>query len=175
MRTPLILLALLLATPAAAQHQHRQHGAASQPYAGFEERRIKALSREQEADLLAGRGMAMALAAELNSWPGPMHVLEHAQALRLTPAQRARAEELMAAMRAEAQALGGRIVAAEERIDALFARGLPDAASVTSLGEEIGLLTGRLRAVHLTTHLGMRAALTPEQVAQYDRLRGYRR
>jgi hypothetical protein len=37
-----------------------------QPYAGLEVRAIKALSEQQIADLRAGRGMSLALAAELN-------------------------------------------------------------------------------------------------------------
>ena len=36
-----------------------------------------------------------------------------------------------------------------------------------------GPLRGRLRAVHLRAHLGMRAALTPAQRAAYGRLRGH--
>jgi hypothetical protein len=44
---------------------------AHQPYAGLEARAIKALSEQQIADLEAGRGMGMALAAELNGYPGP--------------------------------------------------------------------------------------------------------
>ena len=51
------------------------------PYAGFEKRAIKALSEQQIADLRAGRGMTLALAAELNGYPGPVHVLEHAEQL----------------------------------------------------------------------------------------------
>ena len=47
-------------------------------YAGMEKRRVKAISDEQIADLKAARGMGLALAAELNEYPGPMHVLEHA-------------------------------------------------------------------------------------------------
>ena len=42
---------------------------AQQPYAGFEARTIKALSDQQLADLRAGRGMGLALAAELNGYP----------------------------------------------------------------------------------------------------------
>jgi hypothetical protein len=37
-----------------------------QPYAGMQTRPIKALSDQQIADLRAGRGMGLALAAELN-------------------------------------------------------------------------------------------------------------
>ena len=69
-RTAAVILLLAFATAAQAQHQ--------QPYAGLEQRQVKALSEQQIADLKAGRGMGLALAAELNGYPGPMHVLEHA-------------------------------------------------------------------------------------------------
>jgi len=48
---------------------------AQTPYAGMQMRSIKALSDQQIADLAAGRGMGLALAAELNGYPGPSHVL----------------------------------------------------------------------------------------------------
>ena len=47
---------------------------AQTPYAGMQTRPIKALSEQQVADLGAGRGMGLALAAELNGYPGPSHV-----------------------------------------------------------------------------------------------------
>ena len=61
----------------------------SRPYAGMQARAIKALSAEQIADLQAGRGMSLALAAELNGYPGPRHVLEFVEQLGLTDQQRA--------------------------------------------------------------------------------------
>src|SRR5919107_1454461 len=45
-------------------------------------RPVKSLSEQQVADLRAGRGMGLALPAELNGYPGPMHVLEHAATVR---------------------------------------------------------------------------------------------
>jgi hypothetical protein len=45
-------------------------------YTGLEHRTIKALSEQQVDDLQSGRGMGLALAAELNHYPGPVHVLE---------------------------------------------------------------------------------------------------
>ena len=45
------------------------------PYAGMQARPVKALSDQQIADLKAGRGMGLALPAELNGYPGPSHVL----------------------------------------------------------------------------------------------------
>ena len=46
--------------------------ALAQPYAGMETRAIKTLSDKDIADLNAGRGMGLALAAELNGYPGPV-------------------------------------------------------------------------------------------------------
>ena len=47
-------------------------GIASQsPYTGETQREIKALSAEQIAGYLSGDGMALALPAELNDYPGP--------------------------------------------------------------------------------------------------------
>ena len=178
MRPALLLFLLALATPAAAQPHHHRHGATppapgSQPYAGMEQRRIKALSAREAEDLLAGRGMALALAAELNGYPGPMHVLEHAEALRLTPDQRARAEAIRAAMLVEARSLGARIVAMEEELDALFAREQADAGRLGALTAALGAMQGRVREAHLAAHIAMRAALTAEQRQAYARLRGY--
>src|SRR6266511_1672400 len=88
--------AALVLTPAYAVAQ------SPQPYAGLQAESIKALSEQQIADLKAGRGMSLALAAELNGYPGPLHVLEHSNALGLSEAQRAKMQELIAAMKAEA-------------------------------------------------------------------------
>lgn len=178
MRPALLLSILLCAAPAAAQpHQHHRPAAPvaqpAQPYAGLEQRRIKALSAEEAEDLRNGRGMGLALAAELNAYPGPMHVLEHAAALRLTPAQHARAEELRQAMLAEARTLGARIIALEEELDALFARAEAEPGRLAVLTSAIGALQGRLREAHLAAHIAMRDTLTPEQRRAYATLRGY--
>ena len=61
-----------------------------QPYAGLQSRAVKALSDQQIADLRAGRGMGLAFSAELNGYPGPVHVLEHADAMSLSITQRER-------------------------------------------------------------------------------------
>ena len=67
MKSLAIATALLLLSPAAF---------AQSPYAGMQTRPIKALSEQQVADLKAGRGMGLALPAELNGYPAPIHVLE---------------------------------------------------------------------------------------------------
>lgn len=58
--------------------------AGTSPYAGEEAREIKALSPSDIDGLIAGRGMGYAMAAELNGYPGPAHVLELAEQLELT-------------------------------------------------------------------------------------------
>lgn len=63
------------------------------------------------ATLRAGRGMGLALPAELNGYPGPVHVLELAGKLGLTEDQRKRVPELHAAMKAETVLLGERLIA----------------------------------------------------------------
>src|SRR5436853_5112468 len=111
-RMVLSIVLLLGFAPASAQEQ---------PYAGYEQRPIKALSAQQIADLKAGRGMGLALAAELNGYPGPSHVLELADALELSDRQRADTMALFAAMKAEAIPIGERIIADETALDRLFA------------------------------------------------------
>ena len=102
----LLALVLPVSLPAGAEHGHT-------PYAGWEGRAIKALSAEQMDDLRNGRGMGLALAAELNGYPGPRHVLELAQQLDLTTGQEAQAQRLFDAMQAEAITLGEQVIAAE--------------------------------------------------------------
>jgi Spy/CpxP family protein refolding chaperone len=170
---PLAALLLLAATPALAQHGGHQHGRApATPYAGFQNREASGLDPQEVADLRAGRGMGFALPAELNGYPGPMHVLELADRLALTAAQRARMEALRAAMLDETRPLGEALIAAERALDAVFARGTATAAEVDAASEAAALARGRVRAAHLRVHLATRDALTPAQVASYARLRG---
>ncbi len=149
-------------------------GAGAQgPYAGLQGRQIKALSAEQVEDLRAGRGMGLALAAELNGWPGPIHVLELADRLGLDAVQRAAVQAQHAAMRQEAIAAGAEVIAAEAALDALFASGSPTAETIAAATEAAGRAQAALRAVHLRWHLATRATLTPAQRSRYAELRGY--
>ena len=112
--TRIIFAILFLATVYGAQAQHQQ------PYAGMAQRQVKALSEQQIADLKAGRGMGLALAAELNGYPGPIHVLEHASALALTAEQRERTRTLFENMKAEAVPVGEQLIEQEAKLDRLF-------------------------------------------------------
>jgi Spy/CpxP family protein refolding chaperone len=157
----------------AQMHGGQHHGRPVTPYAGLDQRSVKALSDQQIADLRGGRGMGLALPAELNGYPGPPHVLEHADALNLTDAQRSRATALLDKMKAETIAVGERIIAEETALDRLFAEGRITTATLTQVTGRIAAAQGELRAAHLRYHLTMRDALTPEQVARYNKARGY--
>lgn len=169
------LVALLLtfsSAPALAQHQH-QHAPAASPYAGLEKRSVKALSDEEVADLKAGRGMGSALAAELNGYPGPSHVLELGEPLGLTNAQRIRMQALFEAMKGETILIGERLIEQESDLERQFARRTVTPASLTAATAAIGATQAALRAAHLRYHLATVEVLTPEQVRRYNELRGY--
>jgi Spy/CpxP family protein refolding chaperone len=143
------------------------------PYARQESRPIKTLSPQEVQDLLSGRGMGMAKPAELNRYPGPRHVLELADQLALSPAQRAETERIFEAMQAEASRIGAEIVAREGELDRRFAAGGVAPDELERLLDELGTLQSRLRMVHLRAHLAQRDVLTPAQRQQYEVLRGY--
>jgi hypothetical protein len=146
---------------------------AQQPYAGLQTRPIKALSEEQIADLKAGRGMSLALAAELNGYPGPAHVVELERSLGLSDAQRRTAQELFAAMQAETIPIGEQLIAQERELDRQFAERTITEASLALVMQAIGATQATLRTAHLRYHLAMLAALTPHQAQRYAELRGY--
>lgn len=143
------------------------------PYAGFEARAIKALSDQQISDLRAGLGMSLALAAELNGYPGPRHTLELADELGLSGAQRANVEELYANMKAESIPIGERLIAQEAELDQALVRKTITAADLVAGTQAIGATQGALRAAHLKYHLLALELLTAEQTRRYLELRGY--
>jgi len=162
-------LLILLAGPGVAQ-QH-QHG--HSPYAGWQQRGVKALSDQQLGDLRAGRGMGLALAAELNGYPGPLHVLELADRLQLSSDQAQRVRGLYEAMKSEAIAVGEKLIATELELDRQFAERKITPAVLASLAAQIGERQGELRAVHLKYHLTTAELLTADQKLRYGELRGY--
>jgi Heavy-metal resistance len=147
--------------------------AAQNPYAGQQARAIKALSEQEVAGLLAGKGAGFARAAELNGYPGPAHVLELAGPLHLDAAQVEATRELMAAHQRRARHLGAELLAAERALDTLFAAKQADSVSIDNATQRVGALQARVRAEHLTTHVTQTALLSAEQVRLYSVLRGY--
>lgn len=146
---------------------------AQQPYAGLQNRTIKTLSDQQIADLNAGRGMGLALAAELNGYPGPIHAIELAEQLHLSADQVEKLKSLFEAMKAETIPLGATLISQERNLNDDFANRTVTIASLEVATQRIGATQAALRAAHLKYHLSAVAILTPEQVAQYNGLRGY--
>lgn len=165
-RLGMLIFLLVWITSAAAQTP-------AAPYAGQQVRAIKALSAEEMRDLAEGRGMGMAKAAELNGYPGPLHVLELANELRLTAAQRTTTEALYQRMQTDARRLGEAILRAEQNLDRQFSERRIDPSSLQAATTSVAALTGELRAVHLAAHLEQSALLTPTQITEYQRRRGY--
>jgi hypothetical protein len=164
MRFPFTLAALMLTTVTAF---------AQTPYAGMQSRPIKALSEQQVADLQAGRGMGLALAAELNGYPGPAHVLELADKLDLSADQRAKVQQLFTSMKQEALPLGSKLIEQEMELDRQFASHAITPASLKSATTGIAITQGELRETHLKYHLSTVALLTEGQRHRYSELRGY--
>jgi hypothetical protein len=156
--------ALALSVSALAQHS---------PYAGEQQRAIKALSDKNIADLQGGQGMGLAKAAELNGYPGPAHVLEHADALRLTAAQREQSKALFDSHKVIARELGRNLVLAERALDDAFANKRIDPVSLSAMTAEIGQRSAKLREEHLRTHLAQTALLSAAQTQRYAQFRGY--
>jgi hypothetical protein len=147
--------------------------AAQTPYAGLQTRSIKALSDQQVADLRAGRGMGLALAAELNGYPGPSHLLQLADKIGLSDAQRSSAQGMFEAMKAETIPIGERLIAQEAALDKLFAEHAITPEKLSAATADIGGTQAQLRAAHLKYHLSTFAMLEPSQIQQYSVLRGY--
>jgi Spy/CpxP family protein refolding chaperone len=161
-----VLAACVLAIPVLAD-------APMTPYAGQQTRTIKALSDADIAALMKGDGMGFAKAAELNGYPGPKHVLDLAEQLKLNEAQREQVQAIFDRMSRAAKPLGAELVERERLLDQLFHNGeiTPDRLAAETLA--IGELQGRLRSVHLAAHLETRALLKPDQIALYQQLRDY--
>lgn len=156
----------MLGEPSAAQQP-------VQPYAGWQARQIRALSADQMADLSAGRGMGLALAAELNGYPGPLHVLELAGQLALTDEQRVAVKLQFDRMRSEAIPLGQRRIAAEQELDRHFAERTITPERLQAATARIAEISGQLRNTHLQYHLTTAALLRADQIRRYAELRGY--
>jgi hypothetical protein len=148
-------------------------GEPASPYRGQETRDIKALSAQEVSDLLAGKGMGFAKAAELNGYPGPAHVLELAGQLGLSADQVESSRSIFSDMQARAIAVGQDLVGLERKLDRQFRGKSVTAESLQSLLARIGELQAELRQVHLQAHLQQTELLSDAQIAAYAELRGY--
>jgi uncharacterized protein (DUF305 family)/Spy/CpxP family protein refolding chaperone len=147
--------------------------AAASPYVAQLDSPVRGLSAQEVDDLRAGRGMGFARMAELNNYPGPRHVLDLQEELKLSAEQQASIEAIFSAMQTEAQALGEQILTREEQLGAAFVGGAVDEATLQQHVMTLAELYGQLRVAHLRAHLQVTPLLTPEQITAYNELRGY--
>ncbi len=168
------LTAWALAFAQHAGHGAGQHAPVRASYAGEQTREIKALSAQEQLAWTDGQGMGLARAAELNGYPGPMHVLEFADRLQLTNNQEETTRALMAQHKAEVRRLGIRLVEAERELDQLFRDKRATEADIRVHTDAIAKLQAQIRLSHLNTHLKQTALLDAAQIERYSVLRGYR-
>ena len=165
MRHLVLIVALVISVSAVTAQQS--------PYTSLTGREIKALSDDDIRKLREGQGMGLALAAELNGYPGPKHVLEMADKLALSDEQRSRVQTIYDTMHKSAVALGAEIIDLERQLDRAFAQSQIDAKKLADLSVAIGERQGRLRSAHLVAHIETRALLTRHQIHLYEQARGY--
>ena len=158
---------VLAAAPGEEGHGNFHHN----PYAGQQSRRVASLPDDEVTAILAGRGLGLARPAELNGYPGPMHVLELADGLKLSPEQKSVIGGIFDRMKTRAQVAGGEYISAEAELDASFKTGAVEA--VGKLAHAADAKRSDLRLAHLNAHLETYAALSVEQRATYKNLRGY--
>lgn len=143
------------------------------PYRALLDNEIRGIDDQTIEDYLTGKGMGLALPAELNGYPGPRHVIDLADELALTPEQTTQIQALFDEMQPQAIALGKEILAAEAALEEDFRQQTIDETSLESQLQAIATLQAQLRFVHLNTHLAMIDVLLPHQVMLYNSLRGY--
>jgi Spy/CpxP family protein refolding chaperone len=169
----LALLVLLVVGAAVGQTAQRSAGTAHAPYAGQQVRAITSLSADDIEQLAAGKGWGLAKPAELNGYPGPMHVLELADKLGMTAEQRRAVAASFGKMQAAARAVGAKLIEAERAIDDAFRSGKVEPALLGERVRKAETLRAELRLIHLGAHLQVSPILTRQQLHLYSQLRGY--
>ena len=173
MRTQLLLVvavAFVTAVPALAQHGTGAHShTGGRPSTGH--LAAQACQAEFESVVADGRGFGLAFAADQNGYPGPLHVLELKDRLRLTPEQERRARELLEGMFAEARPRSARLLASEGRLRDLFAQRTVDDTKLAAAVAEVEQARADVRLVHLRSHVKMRDLLTEDQRRVYHAAR----
>ena len=161
-----IILALSFSTVTLAENLHSK-------YKGQESRAIKSLSDDDISELTKGGGWGLAKAAELNGFPGPVHILQMEQQIALSVQQKAEIQTLFNKMNAEAIVLGKSLIALETELNKGFSEGTINQEKLGLLVDDIAKVRAELRLSHLSTHLKTPEILTKHQLVLYNKLRGY--
>src|SRR5262245_9856623 len=175
MRTVTYLTAACLAVVSLLSLAIAAEDPLTSPYPRQTQSSLRGFSESEIAELRAGTGMGLARAAELNSYPGPRHVLDAIAAGRLQANrnQVQQLQEIFDAMRSDARRVGAQILGEEEQLESAFRATTIVEPDLRMRVARIASLQGELRIIHLRAHLQARTVLTAAQVARYDELRGY--
>jgi Spy/CpxP family protein refolding chaperone len=163
--TTIVATAGLLGTASSVswgQHGHGHEGG---------HQAAEACSTEFDKVVGEGRGFGLAFAADQNGYPGPLHVLELKDRLKLTADQEAKAQALLHAMFVESKPKSARLLEAEAKLRRLFADRAADDAAVRATVAEVERARSEVRLVHLLTHLKTRELLTEDQRRIYHEAR----
>ncbi|MCG8374225.1 MAG: hypothetical protein MI700_11850, partial [Balneolales bacterium] len=117
----------------------------------------------------------MAKPAELNGYPGPKHVIDAYESgeLDLTDIQFEKIQAQFLEMQNLAIPLGEKLVAVELEIEEAFQnKTITQELLQSHIAESAGLYA-QLRVLHMSYHLKMIDILSPDQISQYNILRGY--
>jgi Spy/CpxP family protein refolding chaperone len=158
-----VMFAMAGSGAADAQHGAGHAGAEAVPHHAL----VQAYEKAFEQNLAEGRGFGMAFAADQNGYPGPLHVLELKDRLKLTADQEARMQAMLATMFAESRPKSARLLESEAKLRQLFTRGQADEATVRTAVAEVEKIRAEVRLVHLLTHLKTREVLSEEQLRLY--------
>jgi Spy/CpxP family protein refolding chaperone len=150
-----------------AQHGTLQPGSGSPPAHMLAEMCATAF----EQNIATGRGFGLAFVADQNGYPGPLHVLELKDLLKLTAEQEAKVQTMLAAMFAESRPKSARLLDSEAKLRQLFASGQADETSVSAVAGEVEKARTEVRLVHLMFHLKTRDLLTDERRRLYHEAR----
>lgn len=164
----LALAAMLAIVGSGAVHaQHRHAG----PAADAHHTVVQTYEKAFEQNVAEGRGFGMAFAADQNGYPGPLHVLELKDRLKLTADQEAKMQAMLGAMFAESKPRSARLLESEAKLRQLFASGRADEAAVKAAVADVEKARADVRLVHLLAHLKTREILTEEQRRLYHEAR----
>ena len=160
-----LAVVLVIAGSGAADAQHGAAHAGAE--AGPHHMLVQTYEKAFEQNIAAGRGFGMAFAADQNGYPGPLHVLELKDRLKLTAGQEAKIQTMLAAMFAESKPKSSRLLESEAKLRHLFAAGRADEVAVTAAVAEVEKARSEVRLVHLLFHLKTREVITDEQRRLY--------
>jgi len=162
-----VMITLVRFGDADAQHGAGHAGASALPHHAL----VQTYEKAFEQNVAEGRGFGMAFAADQNGYPGPLHVLELKDRLKLTTDQEAKMHAMLAAMFAESKPKSARLLESEAKLRQLFAGSRADEAAVKAAVTEVEKARTEVRLVHLLTHLKTREVLTDEQRRLYHEAR----